>query len=113
MLDAGSLNRRITIQRPADPPVTDDFGNPVESWENMTTVWAKVDYVRDSERFSASQINAVVTARFTIRWGLNLTPLHRILYKGKEYDIIGIKEIGLQEGQEISASSDADYAPGP
>src|SRR5690554_282087 len=100
---AGDLDRRITINRAGS--VTNAYGEIVETWADLATVWAKVEPISDGERWRAAEVAAHVTTRFTIRWGLGVTPQDRILYEGREFEIAGVKEIGRREGQEITASA--------
>jgi head-tail adaptor len=45
------------------------------------------------------------TTRFRIRWGLGVEETDRVSYDGKDFEIIGVKEIGRREGQEITAAA--------
>ncbi|HEV7284322.1 MAG TPA: phage head closure protein, partial [Kaistia sp.] len=89
----------------------DVLNNPVEQWLELATVWASKLDVRDSERFSSAQVGAEIGSRFQIRYSTtvaDLNPKDRIVYGGKFYDIVGVKEIGRREGLEISAMARAD-----
>ncbi|HMQ94604.1 MAG TPA: phage head closure protein [Amaricoccus sp.] len=101
---AGRLDRRITIERPTYG--TDAFGGaPVSAWVPIGTVWAEVTPVSDGERWRAAELAAVITTRFRIRWGLGVTVEDRIIYGGREYAISGVKELGRQRWQELTASA--------
>ena len=39
-MKAGTLNRRVTIQRRV--PGQDEAGQPIDTWEDMATVWANI-----------------------------------------------------------------------
>ncbi len=109
MLDAGRMDRRITIQRIA-ATAPDGHGGTRETWGDLVTVWAEVKPISDGERWRAeqSQVAATATHRFRIRWGLGVTPLDRIRFEGREFEISGVKEIGLRVGQEITAVARAE-----
>lgn len=94
-MNAGKMDRRITIERFSK--VKDEFNEDVETWVNLTTVWANRKDVSDGERLSASQVNSSLMSRFTIRSSVKsktITPNDRISYDGGVWDIHGAKETG-------------------
>lgn len=109
MIEAGKLDRRISIQRYG---VTyDDDNQPIEAWTPLTTVWASVQYASDGERVRAAEVGATITIRFQIRYSsvvAGVNPKDRVVYDGKTFDISAVKELGRREGQEISAAAAAD-----
>jgi SPP1 family predicted phage head-tail adaptor len=52
-LTAGRLDRRISIE--SKTVVQDEFGQPVETWAELATVWAHKRDIRANERFRAQQ----------------------------------------------------------
>lgn len=111
MIRAGSLDRRIEIQRATES--RDDLNNVVLTWATLRTVWAAKADVRDGERWAAMEVGAEVTTRFTIRWSpyvADVNPKDRIRYGGRTYDIVAVKEIGRREGLEITATARTDGA---
>jgi SPP1 family predicted phage head-tail adaptor len=109
MLDAGKLDRRITILRVVSE-VSDGVGGKIQTWGDLTTVWAEVRPISDGERWRAQelQVAAVATDRFRIRWGVGVTVLDRIRFDGREFEISGVKELGRRVGQEITATARAE-----
>lgn len=107
MLAAGRMNRRITIRRVVSEG-PDGFGGVAQVWGDLVTVWAEVLPVSDGERWRAMQVAATATHRFRIRWGVGVTPLDRIRFEAREFEISGVKEIGLRVGQEITAVARAE-----
>lgn len=105
-MEAGKLDRRITIQRATE--TSDEFGGIVQTWATLAEVWAAVEFVRDSERFQAGEIAAQITNRFAIRYGLGVTVKDRIVFEGRIYEILGTKEIPRRVGQELTASARAE-----
>lgn len=105
-MEAGRLDRRITIERATVE--TDPFGGETPTWAEVATVWASVEWVKDGERLRAAELAASADVRFQIRWGFGVTVEDRITYDGRVYDILGVKEIGRHEGQELSASARAE-----
>ena len=101
---AGKLDRKIVLQRAT--MVQNEFNEPVPSWGVLCTVSAESMPVSDSERVRSSQVGAEITMRFGIRYSsvtATLDPRDRLIYGGKVFEIVGIKELGRREGFEISA----------
>lgn len=107
MLRAGSLDRVITIER-ASAPTTDPFGHPVETGSPLATVRVSVAPRSDGERWRAGELGAEATVRFRIRWGAGVTVFDRVIWEGRVHMISAVKEIGRQEGQEITAAARVD-----
>lgn len=105
-MEAGKLDRRITIER--FTATTDEVGGETQAWTGVAEVWAAVEPISDGERWRAAEVAASVTTRFRIRWGQGVTVEDRIGYDGRTYDIVGVKEIGRREGQEITAAARAE-----
>lgn len=105
-MEAGKLDRRISIERAVI--TTDPLGGDSYVWSELAEVWAEVLPISDGERWRAAEVAANVTTRFRIRWGANVTVEDRIAYDGRTYEIVGVKEIGRREGQEITAAARAE-----
>lgn len=108
-MDAGRLDRRIVLKtRKAG---TNAFGEPVDEWDTLATVWANVVPVSDGERLRAGETLAAKRSRFTIRYSSavsGIDPRDQLVYDGRTYDIDGVKEIGRREMLEITASARAE-----
>lgn len=105
---SGQLDKRITLRRAV--PGANRFTEPEFTWVDLATLWAAVRWVSDGERFSAGEMAARISHRFTIRRGAgwaDLNPKDRVQYRGAEYDIIGVKELP-GDFLEITASARAD-----
>ena len=97
---AGRLDRRITLQRKTQ--AENSFGEPVEAWVDMATVWAEKLPLRGSTAFAANQRLAEAETKWRIRYRQNLTPLDRIIDdEGRPCDVLGVLEIGRRVGLEI------------
>ena len=108
-MDAGRLDRRVTLKRRKSG--VNDFGEPVDEWTTLVTVWANVAPVSDGERWRAGETLAAKACRFTIRWSIKvsvLDPRDQIEYDGRTWDIQGVKEIGRREMIEITAAARAE-----
>lgn len=110
MQGAGKLDRRVQFRR---AQMIDDRLQSREAWvDHGSPVWAgKVD-ASDAERLRAAQVQATISARFTVRWSpftVDLTPKDRLVCEGREYDITGIKETGARrEFLEITCAARVD-----
>ena len=76
----------------------DGFGTPIETFSTLASVWARIDYKGDDEKFENEQLKAVSTIDFTIRYRSDVTEMMRITYNSNTYQIIGISEIGREIG---------------
>lgn len=101
----GALNKRITIQRALQ--VQNDYGEPVETWVDLATVWAAKTDIRGTERYVARQTMASTDTRFKIRWRRDVQPRCRVLCEGLYYNISGVVELGRREAMEIYATREA------
>lgn len=109
-MQAGNLDRRITIERLSVG--RDALNNQTESWSPLVSGWpASKMEIRDSERVAAAERGAEVTTRFQIRHSSEVEDVDakdRIVFDGRTYDIVAVKEIGRREGIEITAAARAD-----
>lgn len=98
-MDAGKLDRRITLR---SVTVTQDaYGGVVETYADMATVWAQYLPGGGNERFVSAQVYAETQARFYLRWREGITTQHRVVFDGRDYDIVAADEIGRREGLEL------------
>ena len=103
---SGRLDRRLTLQRRT--LAENDYGEAVETWTDLATVWAEKIPVRGFERYASMQTVAEVEERFKIRYRKDITPLDRVVCAGITYDVLGVLEIGRREGWEILAKGRAE-----
>ena len=96
---AGALDRRAQLQRPT--LAQDSFGQPVETWTDVATVWAQKVPVRGAERFTDAQLDAQLEATFRIRHRSDVAPLWRLTCEGTAYDVTAVLELGRREGLEL------------
>ena len=111
MITPGELSQPVTIWRGDDS--TNAGGEWVPVWSELATTRAKYAPVSDGERIRAAQVQAHMTARFTIRWSevvADLNPRDRIEHDGLVYEIAGVKALGRQNRQwlEITAWARAE-----
>ncbi|MFP3382476.1 phage head closure protein [Tritonibacter sp. SIMBA_163] len=95
VLNAGSLNRRIQIQRKIRTP--DGSGGFINEWNNHgPTIFARRRDVSDIERLSAGAWNNKLVTRFVIRataFGKGIRRTDRLVHDGVTFEISGIKEV--------------------
>lgn len=106
---AGALDRRVTLRRAT--VTVNGYGEEIPTWDDLATVWASKDDVRDAERVQAAAVGAIVTTRFQIRWSATtagLTNKDQLICEGRLYQVVALKEISRREGIEITATAQAD-----
>ena len=88
------LNKRITILRPIGPddppPQTDKYGQPLDDWIPVATLWAAIEPLRGREYFSAHAEHADVTTRIRIRYRDGIDRTMRVKYGETEFEILHI-----------------------
>lgn len=111
-MDAGSLDRRVTLLRAGT--VTDDYGDEVDGFTELATVWASVRPSPGTERLASAENAATAPTVITIRYGrgvADLSPRDRIEYpvgSGRMFDIKSVVELGRRDGLQIAAVGRAD-----
>ena len=93
MTGIGQLDRRITIQRTT--VTANEFNEPIETWTDHATVWAKRSDVSATESYRAQEVGAEITARFIIRRSSDVkdvNPRDRVSFDGKLYNITRVSE---------------------
>lgn len=110
MMDAGRLDRQVTLRR-ASAASSNGFNEPVAIWSDLATVRAGFAPVSDGERLRAGETLANMQCRFTVRWSATtagVDPRDRLIFDGREFDINGVKETGRRDFIEITATARAE-----
>lgn len=97
---AGTLDQRVKIESKVE--ARDAEGGVTESWATFDTVWAKVIGIGGREFFDAAAVNAEDTVVFRVRWRTGILQTMRMVWDGRNYDIRAIKELGRNDGLEIT-----------
>jgi SPP1 family predicted phage head-tail adaptor len=84
----GNLRDRVTIRELVE--TLDDYGQPIQTWQEVATVWARVEPLKGDERFAAQQIIATAAYRVHIRYRDDVTVLHSIRWNDIDLDITSI-----------------------
>jgi len=87
-MDAGSLNKRITIQY--STRVSDSLGGFTLTWADVATVWAALWPVSANETVQSNQQVMTISHRIRIRYRSILRPSWRIKYGNRYFAIISI-----------------------
>ena len=94
-LNAGELDRRITLQTGSATPDS-DYGGPSEATATLATRWAKVRPLSASEKAAAGMDVGTAALEFTVRWDSTvdaaLDSADRISYDSRSFDIRGVTE---------------------
>ena len=100
----GTMDRRIAIKRAT--LTTNAYGERVETWATLATVWAEIQYKEGSgkESIQSEQIYTSQPVEFIIRYSsdvASIRPSDRVAYNSDNYQIEAIQEIGRREGLRI------------
>lgn len=79
---AGTLRYRVTIQRNA-MDAANAYGEQIELWSDVATVWADVLPMTGSESWKAKQVQPEATVQVTMRLNSEVTTADRLLYAGR------------------------------
>lgn len=87
---AGQLNRLVAVQQRST--ARDSFGQQVEAWTTIKSVYAYIEALSGSERAAAQSISTDVSHRFTVRYDAifpdpRVVATYRIVYAGRIFDI--------------------------
>ena len=94
MADSSSstMRQRITLQERVS--TVNDYGEAVESWQDVTGLCASFEPLVGREFFRANDLpqkQAQIDARIRIRYRKGLNPArHRIIYDGIVHDLIAV-----------------------
>lgn len=98
-MNIGGLDRRITIQSPA--AMANAYGENIVAWQTFATCWAQIERKPAAiEENSGEQIVSVNKVVFNIRYSSTTKATksgYRINYDSKNYNILGVHEVGRQE----------------
>ena len=93
------MDRLIELQRRS--LTRNAFGEQVESWTTLASVWAEKIDLKGREFFAAQQTSADVSTRWRIRYRTDVSTLNQLVCAGFTYNINQVSEIGRGEGLEL------------
>lgn len=115
MMKAGTLDKRVTVQirtRVQSPT----SGEETEVWADLFTVWMSRRDIRAGERWAGTQEVAETDASFRARWSAALLEVrpdtHRLVHRGRVFDIHGVADLGRLDGVEFACKARGEAAYG-
>ena len=82
---AGSLRHHCAVQR--DEHVARPGGGRLESWVEVTKLWAEITLPGGRVAVAADQLTAEVTAEIRVRYRTDISTGMRIIHKGTTYKV--------------------------
>lgn len=98
-MNIGKLNRRVEILQFFKD--RDEYGGEIGEWKIVAKVWAAISPVSCTEQMFAQQVTAEAVVKITIRYLPWLDVMHRIMYGGKLYEIVGTMDADTAHTQTI------------
>ena len=90
MTDPGELNRRLTLEAPAES--ADGSGGVTRSYDAVATLWASVEPQSARGNVAADALGANITHRIRIRTRADITLRHRFRDGEAIFRIVAIRE---------------------
>jgi SPP1 family predicted phage head-tail adaptor len=95
-MDAGELDRKITLQRQG-ADFDNGLGTEPGEWATLASVWAKLMPMSGAERLAALENAAFASVRFLIRKSSDVEDLNakdRLLFNTVAHNIVNVREDG-------------------
>ncbi len=93
----GTMRQRIRIEEPVRTP--DGQGGFVTAWQEVATLWAKMEALRGDERIAAGQLGSQIIYRFRLRWREDITAHMRVVFGVR---VFAIHAVLAEEGRRRS-----------
>lgn len=84
-MQAGQLRKRVIIQQRSQ--TQDDYGQPLQTWTDVATVYAGIEPLNGRELLAAQAVNSEVSHNVTMRYRTGITPAMRLNYQGRLFNI--------------------------
>ncbi len=98
-MNIGKLDRKIVIQKYTGSRTSS--GEQLETYAELSTVWASLKYTAATERQEHEQLVAIRGATWVIRYLATVNETCRISYNSVLYYITGVKIWGRNEYMEL------------
>jgi SPP1 family predicted phage head-tail adaptor len=85
----GEMTKRITIKQ-ITGYTQDDNGDPVEDWQTLYTVWAKVEINSGREFYASRKVNAQWNGLFKFWHKTGIDTTMKVFYGTREFDILTV-----------------------
>ena len=89
-LDPGSLRSELSLQ--AATPVPDGMGGHTQSWNEIATVFARIEPISATSVFGPDQTVETVTHRVTLRWRNGVAAGMRFVRHARIFDIVTVHD---------------------
>lgn len=94
MINAGKLNKRVTIQQlVAGSPAKNSYGEINNVWSDLAEVWAEVSPLVGREFWAQQQIQSEVSIKVRIRYRIGLMPNMRVVYGARILTIRSVIDV--------------------
>lgn len=103
-MEAGKYDRSIRIGKYSVTP--NEVNEDVLTFNWLSSRPASISPISDGERFRSDELGSQAAVRFRTRWDSSSSTINtkdKILCEEKEYEILGVKEIGRRKEVEITA----------
>lgn len=101
-MQAGRLNRRVTLQQPST--ATDELGQPIPGWTDVATLWADIRLKSGLESIKAGSPVSTVQASIRIRYRAGINAGMRIVHNLTAYNITAVQpDVGGREFVDLVA----------
>lgn len=90
-MDIGRLKHRITFQELSRRK--NEYGELVDEWLDIKTVWAEIKPVSGNQFFAAKQISSEISHNVYIRYRDELNPSMRIKFKERVFEILYLMNV--------------------
>ena len=101
-MQAGRLNRRVTLQSPSQS--VDEIGQPIPGWTDVATLWADIRMKSGLESIKAGAPVSVVQASIRVRYMAGITAGMRIVHNLQAYNIVAVlPDVGAREYVDLVA----------
>lgn len=87
-MQAGRLNRRVTLQSPSQS--VDELGQPIPGWTDVATLWADIRMKSGLEAIKAGAPVSTVQASIRIRYRPGVTAGMRVVHNLAAYNIVAV-----------------------
>lgn len=87
-MSAGAYNCRVSLQQLTG--TFDDAGQPVETWVEVSPLWASIRHLSGMQTLKAGAEASIVKASVRIRWRAGVTAAMRIVYGAQVYKISAV-----------------------
>ena len=87
-MNAGQLNRRILIQRPAT--ARDEIGQPIPGWDDVAHCWASIKHLGGMATIRAGAESSTVKASIRIRYRTDIDASMRVVHGATVYQIMAV-----------------------